>query len=274
MGDLKKSPIVVFRIAYRVVRIAFSFLRNTLYSIRNTNLNMDNTTNIPKHVAIIMDGNGRWAKKRGLPKIAGHRQGVASVRNVIEAAKETGVKILTLYTFSTENWKRPKDEVEALFRLLDEHLDKEADKLLKNDIRLSVIGAIDGLPDFVRDKLKKIMKLTENNSGLLLNLAINYGSRSEIIEAVRAISKDVKAGSLGIKDIDESKVSKYLYTKDIPDPDLLIRTSSEYRVSNFLLWQIAYTELYITPKLWPDFTKEDFKEALAEYQRRERRFGG
>jgi len=235
---------------------------------------MSNPKKLPQHVAIIMDGNGRWAKARRLPKIAGHRAGVKRVQEAIKAAGELGIKVLTLYTFSTENWKRPKREINALFNLLEEYLDKEEDKLNKNNIKLSVIGNVEGLPDSVQKKLKKAIESTKNNSGLTLNLALNYGSRNEIINAVRNIAKDVSAGSLSPEDITDELFSGYLYTKDLPDPDLLIRTSGEFRVSNFLLWQISYAEFYITKKLWPDFKKQDLKKAVAEYQRRERRFGG
>ena len=235
---------------------------------------MDNPTNIPRHVAIIMDGNGRWAKAHHLPKIAGHRAGAKSVRQAIEGARELGVKVLTLYTFSTENWKRPKNEVQALFRLLEEYLDKEEAELNEKNIRFSVIGDIDALPETVRFKIKKVMGSTSKNTDLVLNLALNYGSRLEILRAARNIARDAVGGKLDPDGIDEKLFSGYLYTNELPDPDLVIRTSGECRVSNFLLWQIAYSELYITKKFWPDFTKGDFKKAVAEYQGRERRFGG
>ena len=235
---------------------------------------MNNPKNIPQHVAIIMDGNGRWARSRGLPKIAGHRAGVKSAEEAVRAAGELGIKVLTLYTFSTENWKRPRREIDALFGLLEEYLDKEEDKFNKNNIKFSVIGNIEGLPESVRKKLKKVIASTKNNTGLTLNLALNYGSRDEIVNAARNIAKDVLAGSLAAEKIDDNLFSSYLYTKDLPDPDLLIRTSGEFRVSNFLLWQISYAELHITKKLWPDFKKQDLEKAVAEYQKRERRFGG
>ncbi len=235
---------------------------------------MINPSNIPRHVAIIMDGNGRWAKARGLPKIAGHRAGVKTAQDLIKAAKDLGIKFLTLYTFSTENWKRPKNEIEALFKLLEEYLNKVQDKFNENNIRFCVIGKRKDLPDSITAKIDEIEKATRNNTGLTLNLALNYGSRPEIIGAVRKISSDVKEGKLKIEDIDENSFANYLYTKGMPDPDLLIRTSGELRVSNFLLWQIAYSELYVTKKLWPDFKTKDFEKAIAEYQKRERRFGG
>ena len=234
---------------------------------------MSNPNNIPQHVAIIMDGNGRWAAKKALPKIAGHRAGVKAARLVLRGAKDLGIKVLTLYTFSTENWNRPKREVGALFRLLEEYLDKEANRLIKNNIRFSIIGDIKGLPESLQEKLTEVIESTKNNTGLILNLALNYGSRGEIIAAVRSISKAVLDGRVAIDDIDEKSFSGHLYTKDLPDPDLLIRTSGEYRLSNFLLWQMSYTELYITKKLWPDFTKADLKRALREYQKRVRRYG-
>ena len=235
---------------------------------------MNNPTNIPQHVAIIMDGNGRWAKARGLPKMVGHRQGVKAAQEAIEAARGLGVKVLTLYTFSTENWKRPKKEIELLFKLLEEYLDKEADKLNENNIRLSVIGRIEALPAPVKDRLTKVMASTKNNTSLTVNLALNYGGRAEIVDAVRKIAADVKNGTLNIDDISEEGFSSYLYTKDLPEPDLLIRTSGEMRISNFLLWQISYTELYIAKKQWPDFKKADFEKAVKEYQNRKRKFGG
>jgi len=230
--------------------------------------------NIPQHVAIIMDGNGRWARSRGLPKVAGHRAGVKSAQAAIESAIEIGVKVLTLYTFSTENWKRPKSEVELLFRLLEDYLTREEERLVKNNIRLSVLGDIEGLPDLIKNKLKHVMEVTKDNTKLILNLALNYGSRHEIINAIREIAKDVESDRVKAEDINEQLFSSYLYTKGLPDPDLLIRTSGEFRVSNFLLWQISYSEIYVTKKLWPDFKKGDFKKAITDYQKRERRFGG
>jgi undecaprenyl diphosphate synthase len=235
---------------------------------------MNNSNPIPQHIAIIMDGNGRWARSRHLPRIAGHRAGADSVRQAIEAAKEAGVKVLTLYTFSTENWKRPKEEVHSLFKLLEEYLDKEEEKLNKNNIRFSAIGDIDGLPESVRARIRKVTQSTAGNSGLTLNLALNYGSRPEILGAARGIARDAAAGKVDPEEIDERLFSSRLYTKGLPDPDLVIRTSGECRLSNFLLWQTAYSELYITKKLWPDFKKGDFRKAVREYQRRQRRFGG
>jgi undecaprenyl diphosphate synthase len=229
---------------------------------------------VPRHVAIIMDGNGRWARSRGLPRIAGHRAGAKSVDEAIRAAMELGVKILTLFTFSTENWKRPESEVNQLFKLLDKYLDKEEADLNKNNIRLVATGDIKPLPEATRERLKRVMESTKANNAFTLNLALNYGSRPEIVNALRRIASLVKDGAISPGDIDEKLFSSFLYTKDLPDPDLLIRTSGEFRLSNFMLWQISYTELYITKKMWPDFKKADFNKAVAEYQKRERRFGG
>ena len=221
-----------------------------------------------------MDGNGRWAKERRLPKLAGHRAGVKAAEEAIKACGDLGVKALTLYTFSTENWKRPKREVEALFGLLEKYLDRETGKLNKNNIKFSVIGRIEALPAALKEKLRKVAEETKSNTGLVLNLALNYGARAEITDAAREIARDAASGSVRLEDIDEELFSGYLYTKDLPDPDLLIRTSGEFRVSNFLLWQISYAEIYVTKKFWPDFRKADLKKAVAEYRRRKRRFGG
>jgi undecaprenyl diphosphate synthase len=228
---------------------------------------------IPMHIAIIMDGNGRWAKRRGLPRVAGHREGVKSVRDVVEACAQLGVKYLTLFAFSTENWRRPKEEIDTLMKLLIKTLRSETEKLHKNDIKLMAIGDIDSLPKEVRQELKEAMEKTKNNKRMVLNLALSYSGRWEIIEAVKEIARDVKKGKVKIEEIDDKLFSNYLKTAGIPDPDLLIRTSGELRISNFLLWQIAYTELYITDCLWPDFRRKHLYEAIRDYQRRERRFG-
>ncbi len=228
---------------------------------------------IPTHIAIIMDGNGRWAKRRGLPRVAGHREGVKSVRDVVEACAQLGVKYLTLFAFSTENWRRPKEEIDTLMKLLIKTLRSETEKLHKNDIKLMAIGDIDSLPKEVRQELKEAMEKTKNNKRMVLNLALSYSGRWEIIEAVKEIARDVKKGKVKIEEIDDKLFSNYLKTAGIPDPDLLIRTSGELRISNFLLWQIAYTELYITDCLWPDFRRKHLYEAIRDYQRRERRFG-
>ncbi len=228
---------------------------------------------IPTHIAIIMDGNGRWAKKRGLPRVAGHREGVKSVRDVVEACAQLGVKYLTLFAFSTENWKRPRQEVDTLMKLLIRTLRTETENLHKNDIKLMAIGDIESLPVEVQRELKEAIEKTKNNKRMVLNLALSYSGRWEIIEAVKDIARDVKDGKINVDDISDKIFSSYLRTAGIPDPDLLIRTSGEYRISNFLLWQIAYTEIYICDCLWPDFRRKHLYEAIRDYQRRERRFG-
>ena len=228
---------------------------------------------LPLHIAVIMDGNGRWAKKRGLPRAMGHRAGMKSVKEVIKSCSELGIRYLTLYAFSSENWKRPKEEVETLMRFLKEYLDKELPSFIKNGIKLNFIGRLDGLPDFVRPILKKSTEDTRDCRGMTLNVALNYSGRGEIVDAAKKFASYVKAGKLGADDLDEVSFGGFLYTAGQPDPDLLIRTSGEMRISNFLLWQISYAELYVTPKLWPDFRKKDLVEAVAEYQKRERRFG-
>jgi undecaprenyl diphosphate synthase len=229
---------------------------------------------IPKHIAIIMDGNGRWAQRRGLPRVAGHAQGANTVRVVVEACAQMGIKALTLYTFSTENWKRSKEEVDALMKMLKEHLRKELPSLLKNNIRFNTIGQPDGLPADVLKMLADAKEKTRQNSRLVLTLALNYGSRAEITNAARSIALDVKSGKLNPKDVTEDLFGMYLYTKDLPPVDLLIRTSGELRLSNFLLWQLSYSEIYVTEKFWPDFTKDDLQAAVAEFSSRQRRYGG
>jgi len=229
--------------------------------------------NLPRHVAIIMDGNGRWANKRGLPRTAGHREGVKAVKRVVEAAVEARVEALTLYAFSVENWRRPRMEVAAIMHLLYETTKRELRDMIENNIRLTASGDLDGLSTRRRQILLKAIEKTRNNTGLVLNLALNYSGRAEILQAVKRIATDVAARRLTLNDIDESRFAGYLQTNGLPDPDLLIRTSGEYRLSNFLLWQTSYTELYITDTLWPDFGRADFFAALDDYQRRERRFG-
>lgn len=229
---------------------------------------------IPKHIAIIMDGNGRWAKKRNLPRIVGHKKGIEVVEKIVEAAGTLGVKVLSLYAFSTENWARPKTEINMLLRALNSFLNKSIDKLTKNNIKLRVMGEIDKFPEYVRKSLIEAQRITGQNSGLTVNLALNYGARFEIIRATKKIVEQVNKKQLAIDSLDTDKFSQFLYTKDLPDPDLLIRTSGEKRISNFMLWQLSYTEFYFCNKFWPDFSKDDFKEAIIEYQKRERRFGG
>jgi undecaprenyl diphosphate synthase len=228
---------------------------------------------IPTHVAVIMDGNGRWAKQRRLPRVEGHRNGVESVRSVVRAAGEAGVKYLTLYAFSVENWNRPKDEVDTLMKYLARFLKGEIGELNRSNVRLDAIGQIYRLPEFVQEQLAKSKAALAKNNGLTLILALSYGARTEIVEAVRSMAQKVKDGRLEPAEINEQMVSQHLYTCHYPDPDLLIRTSGEMRVSNFLLWQISYAELVVTPTLWPDFRKPQFFEALEEYTRRHRRFG-
>ncbi len=230
--------------------------------------------NLPRHIAIIMDGNGRWARQRGLPRIAGHREGISSVREVVRAAGELGIEALTLYVFSAENWRRSRREIGALMRLLRETTEREIDELMRNNVRLAVIGRLEEVAPAARRVLEEAMARTSHNGGLLLNLAINYGGRDELIDAIRCLTQDVQAGKVASQAIDEKLFSKYLYTGGLPDPDLLIRTSGEMRVSNFLLWQIAYTEIYVTDVLWPDFRSEQLYRAIQDYQGRERRFGG
>ena len=227
----------------------------------------------PAHVAIIMDGNGRWAKQRHLPRVEGHRNGVESVRAVVRAAGEAGVKYLTLYAFSVENWNRPKDEVDTLMKYLARFLKNEIGELNRNNVRLEVIGQIYRLPEFVQKQLEKTKAALAKNNGLTLILALSYGGRTEIVEAVREIASKVKRGAIEPAEINEQVIAQHLYTRPWPDPDLLIRTSGEMRVSNFLLWQISYAELVVTQTLWPDFRKAQFNEALEEYARRHRRFG-
>ena len=229
--------------------------------------------NLPAHIAIIMDGNGRWAKKRGLPRTLGHRQGVKAVKKVVRIAGEIGIKYLTLYTFSTENWKRPKQEISAIMRLLEETTRQELSELLENNVRLIATGDIEKLPSKRRDVLLDAIDKTTKNSGLVLNLALNYSGRTEIIEAVKSIARDVAAGRVEPDSIDDILFVRYLQTNGLPDPDLLIRTSGEMRISNFLLWQTSYTELYVTDVLWPDFAEDDFLSAILNFQKRERRFG-
>ncbi|MBC8753118.1 isoprenyl transferase [Kordia sp. YSTF-M3] len=228
---------------------------------------------LPQHLAIIMDGNGRWAKQKGRLRVFGHESGTKAVRQTVEACAELGIKHLTLYAFSTENWNRPKLEVDALMRLLVSSLKKELDLLVKNNIKLQAIGKLDTLPKKAKKELFEVIEKTKNNTHMTLTLALSYGSREEIKNAVKEICNKVKNNIISIETIDESIINQHLYTQNLPDVDLLIRTSGEHRISNFLLWQIAYAELYFTNVLWPDFSKEHLYEALINYQNRERRFG-
>jgi len=237
-------------------------------------LSAEAKANLPQHVAVIMDGNGRWARERHLPRVEGHRRGAESAKTIIRTAGEIGVKYLTLYAFSVENWNRPKDEVDALMKYLIHYLKVETPDLNKNNVRLEAIGQIHRLPENVQEQLRKSMAVLAKNNGLTLVLALSYGGRTEIVDAVRSIARQVKAGELDPADITEKIFAQHLYTRHWPDPDLLIRTSGEMRISNFLLWQISYTELVVTQTLWPDFRRAQFFAALEEYHRRHRRFGG
>ncbi|MBR4431973.1 MAG: isoprenyl transferase [Paludibacteraceae bacterium] len=228
---------------------------------------------LPRHIAIIMDGNGRWAKKQGLARMFGHRQGVETVHNITVAATELGVEYLTLYTFSTENWNRPKEEVDALMTLLIDTIAKETPTLMENNVRLQTIGDIDRLPEGAKRKFLGCIEQTSHNTGLTMVLALSYSARWEITEAMRTAVRRAQAGELRAEEVNEQLVSSLMTTADMPDPDLLIRTSGEYRISNFLLWQLAYSELYFSDCLWPEFTKEEFYKAIVDYQKRERRFG-
>jgi undecaprenyl diphosphate synthase len=228
---------------------------------------------LPHHVAVIMDGNGRWATQRGLPRVAGHSHGVTAVRNVARAAGELGIRFLTLYAFSSENWNRPRHEVSTLMSLLERSIDRELPELMARNVRFRVIGRPHGVPTAVKRRIEHVVLTTATNTGLTLVMAFNYGGRDELVDACRALAREVEAGRLRAEEIDEARLSRALYTEDVPDPDLLIRTSGEMRVSNFLLWQIAYTELWVTPTLWPDFGARELYLAVHDFQQRDRRFG-
>jgi len=230
--------------------------------------------NLPKHVAIIMDGNGRWAKERGLPRTAGHREGINRVREIVGCAKDLGIEVITLFAFSAENWNRPKEEVNMLMGYLNNFLGREINRLHKNNMRFLTIGKDAPMPEFIQKKIMKAQKLTQDNTGLTVVLALNYGGRQEIVDAAKKFAYAVVSGKLGIEDLDVEKFGRYFYTAGLPDPDLLIRTSQEMRISNFLLWQLSYAEFYFVKNYWPDFKRQDFEEAIHEFQKRERRFGG
>jgi len=234
---------------------------------------MIDKNNIPKHVAIIMDGNGRWARERGLPRTAGHRRGIARIRGIVSAARELGIKAVTFFAFSTENWERPKKEIDMLMQSLNKFLDKQIDELNKNNVRFKVIGRARPLPEYILAKIKKAEHITRDNTGLIMVLALNYGAKQEIVDAVKKFTNSVLQGKASIDDLDTEEFNQYLYTAGLPEPDLLIRTSGEMRISNFLLWQLSYAELYFPKKYWPDFKRDDLEEAIREYQKRERRFG-
>ncbi len=235
---------------------------------------MIDKNNIPKHVAIIMDGNGRWAKERGLVRTAGHRAGIDRIKEIINAARELGIQVITFFAFSTENWSRPRQEVNMLMRALDNFLDRQIKQLDKDNVRLRVIGREQPLPKYLLRKIKESEKKTKSNTGLVVVLALNYGARQEIIDAVKKFSAGLINGKVNLEGLDIEEFSRYLYTAGLPDPDLLIRTSGEMRISNFLLWQLSYAELYFPEIYWPDFKRKDLEEAIEVYQKRERRFGG
>jgi len=237
-----------------------------------TAINID-IERLPRHIAIIMDGNGRWAKRRNQPRVFGHRQGAKSVRKVVEGAARLSINNLTLYAFSTENWNRPKQEVKTLMKLLINALKNELGLMMKNNIRLNAIGHTDMMPPNVQQELQEVLDETKENTGLVLTLALSYGARQEILRAVQEISHKVKNNIISVENVDDNIINKHLYTQNLPDVDLLIRTSGEVRISNFLLWQIAYAELYFTDELWPDFNETSLHKAIADYQKRERRFG-
>jgi undecaprenyl diphosphate synthase len=230
-------------------------------------------TGLPRHIAIIMDGNGRWARERGWPRLKGHEQGARNVETICEACIAEGVEYLTLYAFSTENWKRPAHEVAGLMMLLEHFLSEKVAMMNRNGVRLAMIGRMDDLPGPARKRLERAIGETAHNTRLTLTLALNYGGRDEIVDAVKEIAGQVLDGRIGTEDINSGLISRHLYTRGMPDPDLLIRTSGEMRISNFLLWQLSYTEIHVTPRLWPDFGKEDLRMAIADYQSRERRYG-
>ncbi|MEN8075502.1 isoprenyl transferase [Clostridioides difficile] len=230
--------------------------------------------NIPQHVAIIMDGNGRWAKQRNMPRTMGHKAGVETIRRIVKEADRLGIKYITLYAFSTENWKRPKDEVNALMKLLVQYLKSEVTELHKNEVVLRVLGDITALQEDCKKEIEESIELTKNNTGLVLNVAFNYGGRDEIIRAVKNIASDVESGKVNKENINQDLFSEYLYTKDSPDPDLIIRPSGEQRISNFLLWQCAYSEFWYSNVNWPDFSENDLQQAIYDYQNRNRRYGG
>lgn len=232
------------------------------------------SANIPHHVAVIMDGNGRWAQKRGLPRIAGHHSGMKNVKKITMAASGIGVKVLSMYAFSTENWKRPKEEVEYLMKLPLEFFPKEIDELIANNVQIRMTGWQEGLPDYTLRSIQDAIDQTKHNTGLILNFALNYGSRKEMLKGIQRLADDVKHNKIRIDQIDEALFSGYLLTDPLPDPDLLIRTSGELRISNFMLWQLAYSELWFTELCWPEFTERHFYDAIQEYQRRARRYGG
>jgi len=245
--------------------------------IRNFNINRNelfNKDKLPQHLAIIMDGNGRWAERRGLPRSAGHREGAKAVRRVITNCLDFNIPILTIFAFSTENWKRPKNEIMYLIKLFERVLSREKANLIKNNIKINFIGRLDNLPNSLTKKMKELHESTERNNKLILNIAINYGGRAEIVDALKSISLKIDKKKLSIEEINENTIRDNLYTHNLPDPDLLIRTAGEMRISNFMIWQIAYTELWVTPVFWPDFDENNLVEAIRNFQKRVRKYGG
>ncbi len=246
----------------------------SIFSKKNKNSISVDLENLPQHIGIIMDGNGRWAKKRGLPRTAGHAEGAKTFERIVEDAGNIGIKVVTVYAFSTENWRRQKEEVSAIMTLLEDYLDHGIERLAGRDVKVHFIGDLSAFSDSFQQKMRDFEKATMNNSGLLLNVALNYGGRSELTNAVRRIATEVKENKIDICDITEQTVESFLYTAGQPDPDLIIRPSGEYRLSNFLMWQSAYSEFWFSNCLWPDFTKADLLQAIADYQKRNRRYGG
>lgn len=244
------------------------------HSLKDSDIALLDDSNIPQHIAIIMDGNGRWAKKRGLPRVAGHREGMKVIKKIVRMANRLNVRILTLYAFSTENWKRPKSEVDYLMKLPELFLAKELPILMEENVKVRLMGRKNNLPEHTLKAVETAVEKTKNNTGLILNFALNYGSRLELLEATKQIALDVKNGKLDVEQISEKTIESYLMTNGLPDPDLLIRTSGEIRLSNFMLWQLAYSEFCFTDVLWPDFTEEHFIEAIRIFQQRGRRYGG
>lgn len=247
---------------------------NKITPTMNESVGLVKGEDIPTHIAIIMDGNGRWAKKRSMPRVAGHHEGMKTVRKITRCACDLGVKVLTLYAFSTENWKRPKSEVEFLMKLPEQFLTSFLPELMERNIRIEMIGVMETLPKYTQAALQKAMDATKNNTGLILNFAMNYGGRAEIVMAMQQLMKEVEAGTLAIEEINEQHITQHLMTAHLPEPDLLIRTSGEVRISNFMLWQLAYTEFWFTNTHWPDFDEACLKEAITVYQNRNRRYGG
>ena len=241
-----------------------------LFRKRSVELDM---TSMPEHIAFIMDGNGRWAKKRGMPRLVGHNAGTETLKKIVKESKRLGIKYVTFYAFSTENWKRPNEEVDGLMNILVKFIKSEIDEIHKNDIKVNILGDLERLPNYAKEQVNYALNLTQNNQSMQFNIALNYGGRDEILYAVKQIAYDVKVNALNIEDIDENIFSSYLYTKGMPDPDLLIRTSGEVRLSNFLLWQLAYSEFTFDSRYWPDFDEGAYQKAIYEYQNRNRRFG-